>query len=249
MAEINIFHYLPQKSIVHRLDGRIKLSCMILFSIMITVADNLFDLAFLTCVLLIAVIGAKLPIKKIFAEIRYFLLLISVVVIVQSLDIAGTSLPALTWEGLGSGLLFGWRIILIVLVCAILNGTTSPATLKSVIEWFLRPIPFVRETRFGTMFSLTFVLLPLIFDQASEMMDAQKSRCIEVRKNPIRRIIFLAFPLLLQTFRRADEMVLAMESRCYCEDRTPAEFKTDLRDWLILSSTILSGLIIILTPF
>lgn len=244
MAEINIFHYLPRKSIIHMLDGRIKLICMICFSIIITAAVKVIDLSILTCVLLITLIGAGLPVKKLLTEIRYFLFLIIMVVIVHSISIpgapiSGIPIPGLTWEGLRSGLCFGWRIILIILVCAILTGTTSLATLKNVIEWFLRPIPFVRESRIGTMFSLTFVLIPLIFDQASAMMDAQKSRCIEVRKNPIRRIVFLALPLLLQTFRRADEMVLAMESRCYSEDRTPAEFKTGYRDWLALSFTLL----------
>lgn len=249
MAEINIFHYLPQKSFVHTLDGRIKLICMICFSIIITAAVKIIDLTVLTCVLFIALIGARLPIKKLLSEIRYFLFLISMVVIVHSFSIPGVPIsnipiPGLTWEGLHSGLFFGWRIILIILVCAVLTGTTSLATLKSVIEWFLRPVPFIREMRVGTMFSLTFVLIPLIFDQASEMLDAQKSRCIEGRKNPIKRIIFLVFPLLLQTFRRADEMVLAMESRCYSDDRTPAVFKTNLRDWLVLCFTLLICLVI-----
>lgn len=254
MAELNIFHYLPQKSIIHLLDGRIKLSCMICFSIVITAATKALDLTILTCVLFFTLIGAKLPIKKLLSEIRYFLFLISMIVIVHSLSIPGAPIsnipiPGLTWEGLRSGLFFGWRIILIILVCAVLTGTTSLATLKSAIEWFLRPVPFVRETRVGTMFSLTFVLIPLIFDQASEMLDAQKSRCIEGRKNPIKRITFLVFPLLLQTFRRADEMVLAMESRCYSEDRTPAEFKTNLRDWLVLWFTLLICLVIFFNVF
>ena len=254
MAEINIFHYLPQKSIIHMLDGRIKLICIICFSIAITAAVKAIDLSILTCVLFITLIEAGLPVKKILSEIRYFLFLISMVVIVHSFSIPGVPLsivpiPGLTLEGLRSGLFFGWRISLIILTCAILIGTTPLTTLKNVIEWFLRPLPFVRETRVGTMFSLTLILIPLIFDQASEMMDTLKSRCIEARKNPIRHIVFLAFPLLLQTFRRADEMALAMESRCYSEDRTLAEFKTNLRDWLVLSFTILICSFIVFAPF
>lgn len=54
--------------------------------------------------------------------------------------------------------------------------------IKNVIEWFLAPIPFVPEARVAAMFSLTFVLIPLIFDQASEMREAQKARCIDERK-------------------------------------------------------------------
>ncbi len=253
MAELNIFHYLPLKSFIHLLDSRIKLICMICFCTVITASVNVIDLTILTCVLFVALFGAGLPVKKLFSEIRYFLFLISMIIIVHSLSIPGAPMtiipiPGLTREGLRSGLFFGWRITLIILASVILTGTTSLVTLKNAIEWFLRPIPFIKEKRVGTMFSLTFVLIPLIFDQASEIMDAQKSRCIEGKKDPIRRITFLVFPLLLQTFRRADEMVCAMESRCYSEDRTPAEFKTGLGDWLVLSFTLLICTFVFFTP-
>jgi len=245
MAELNIFHYIPQKSIVHNMDGRIKLICMILFTVAAGIATRILDLTILTFILLIALIVSKLPIKNLLTEIRYYLFLIGIIVVVNSFSVPGTpitSIPirGLTWEGLNSGLIYGWRLILIILICTILTGTIPLSILRNVIEWFLAPIPFVPEARVATMFSLTFVLIPLVFDQASEMREAQKARCIEGRKNPLARVIFLLFPLLLHTFMRADELVLAMESRCYSEVRTKAVFKTNINDWLLL---IFSGFI------
>jgi biotin transport system permease protein len=245
MAELNIFHYLPKKSLLHAMDGRIKLICMILFSITTSIATRIFDLSILTLVLFIALISSQLPLKKLFTEVRYFLFLIGLVIVVHSFSIPGAPIAnipihGLTWEGLCSGLLFGWRLILIILISTILTETTPLSLLRNVIEWFLRPIPFIREARVAMMFSLTFVLIPLIFDQASEMMDAQKARCIEGRRSPIKRVLFLIYPLLLHTFMRADEMVFAMESRCYSEDRTPVIFKTKVPDWFFL---IFSGLV------
>ena len=244
MAELNIFHYLPQKSVIHAMDGRIKLIGMILFSITTSIATRILDLSVLTLVILLALIGARLPLKKLLIEIKYFIVLISLVMVVHSFSIPGTPIthfliPNLTWEGLRSGVFFGWRIILIVLLSTILTATTTLSTLKNVIEWFLRPIPLIRATKVATMFSLTFVLIPLVFDQASELLDAQKARCIEGRKNPIKRVIFLVYPLLLHTFIRADEMVYAMESRCYSEKRTPVLFKTNALDWLLLVFLVL----------
>lgn len=239
MAELNILHYMPGKSIIHRMDGRIKLLCMILFSIAASAAIRTLALVILSLVFLTALFGAKLPIKKLFTELKYFLFLIILVFIVHAFSIPGTPiihLPLLnpTREGLLSGLFFGWRIILLITISMILTATTTLSTLKNAIEWLLRPIPFIPETKIATMISLTFTLMPLIFDQASEILDAQKARCIAGRKNPVARIVFLVFPLLLQTFRRADEMVGAMESRCYSEKRTPAEFRTTFKDWMVL---------------
>jgi energy-coupling factor transporter transmembrane protein EcfT len=78
-------------------------------------------------------------------------------------------------------------------------------------------------------------LIPVIFDSYTEMMNAQKSRCVELQKNPIKRVNFIVFPLLSRTLRRTDEIVYAMESRCYSEVRTRAIFKTNKIDWLILT--------------
>ena len=66
-------------------------------------------------------------------------------------------------------------------------------------------------------------------------MNAQKSRCVELRKNPVKRVGFLAIPLLSRALGRADEIVYAMESRCYSEQRTRALFKTNKIDWLVFA--------------
>jgi biotin transport system permease protein len=244
MAELNIFHYIPKKSVIHDMDGRIKLICMVLFTITAGISVRALDLIILTSVLILAFAGSRLPVKNLLTEIRYFLFLIGLVMVVHLLNVPGTPIPNLpfpgpTWEGLYSGLLFGWRLILIILLSIILTGTTPLSLLKNVIEWFLRPVPLIREARVATMFSLIFVLIPLIFDQAAEMAEAQKTRCIDGRKNLVSRIKFLIFPLMLHTFMRADEIALAMESRCYSDTRTKAVFKTTINDWSML---IFSGL-------
>ena len=242
MAELNIFHYFPGQSWLHQADGRVKLACMIVYALTATLAAGDWRLLVLTLGLAAALLGSGLPVARLVSEIRYFLFFLIVIMVFHTWSVPGNPIPHLpipgaTWEGLASGLRFGWRILLIIGICVVLTGTTTLTTLKHGVEWFLRPVPFIREARVATMFSLTFVLLPLIFDQAAEISAAQKARGIENRKNPIRRIGSLALPLLMQTFRRADEMAFAMESRCYSEDRTPADFKTSTKDWLLLVFT------------
>ncbi len=251
MANLNIFHYIPGESVIHNMDGRIKLICMILFTVAVGIAARTIELTLISVILLIALIGSGLPIKKLFTEIRYFLFLIAIIIIIHSYTIPGTPIAdfpihGLTWEGVKSGLIFSWRLVLVLIISIILVGTTSLTRFKSVIEWFLRPVPFIREARVATMFGLTFVLLPLVFDEIAEMLDAQKARCVRGRKNPIKRIKFLLFPLFPQIFLRADEMALAMESRCYSEVRTKTVFMAKINDWLLL---VFSGVIFVLVVF
>jgi len=251
MAELTLFHYIAKKTLIHGMDGRIKLICMILFTMAVGFSQKGLDLAVLTAVLLMVYMAAGLSIKRLMTEIRYFLVLIGIIVVAHSFTIPGTAIPGLpvqgmTWEGLRSGLLFGWRLMLMLIIGNIMTGTTSFSFFKNVVEWFLRPVPFIPAARVAMMFSLTLVLIPVIFDQASEMLDAQKARCIDGRKNPIARISFLAGPLLFHTFMRADEIVQAMESRCYSEVRTPTAFQTTPTDWLLLGFTVAACLMVLL---
>lgn len=247
---MNIYHYLPKDSFVHRMDGRFKLICMVLLSVAISVTNHIQHLIILSMFLMLVLFSSKLPVQKLFLELRYFIFLISLVFLVHCFNTPGTPLthwPFLnpTREGLISGSLFGWRILLLVAISMIVTATTTLSTLKDGTQWLLRPVPLVPEAKVATMIGLTFTLVPLIFDQASEILDAQKARCIAGRKNPVTRIIFLVFPLMLQAFRRADEMADAMESRCYSTERTPASFKAKSGDWMVLIfSTLLCGVIL-----
>ncbi|MGI5902528.1 MAG: energy-coupling factor transporter transmembrane component T family protein [Desulfitobacteriia bacterium] len=240
MAEIVVFHYFPGNSILHRMDGRIKLICMILFSIAISLVSNIFSFIILTVVLLLVLLwAANLPLIKLLKDMKYFSFLIAVIILFNSF----------TPGGIYTGVIASWRIVLIIMVCVIMTGTTSLITLRNVVEWYLRPLPFVPASRIAMMINLTFVFIPVIFDTVSEMLNAQKSRCVENRKNPLRRVMLIAYPLLFQTFRRTEEIILAMEARCYSEDRTRAVFAATIKDWFILGVTILFLTAVLFFPF
>lgn len=247
MAQLSVFHYMYKNSVLHRMDCRIKLACMVILSVTTSFASTGADFGILTVVFAAALLISKLPVTALLRELRFFAFLIILVFVVHSFSIPGqpvpnAPVPGLTVEGVTSGLAFAQRLLLILVLCVILTGTTALSALRNAVEWFLRPVPFIPEARVATMINLVFVLVPLIFDQASEMMSAQKARCVEKRKNPIKRITFLVFPLLFKTLKRADELVLAMEARCYSENRTKTVFKTTAGDWGILIFSIMVSL-------
>ncbi|MFY9141172.1 MAG: energy-coupling factor transporter transmembrane protein EcfT [Thermacetogeniaceae bacterium] len=251
MAEITFFHYIHKDTVLHRMDGRLKLICLLLLSLSASFASKLEHYLVLLFVVIFALLIAKLPIKALLKDIKFFGIIILIVIVVDAFNIPGDPIPyfpvtSISTKGLITGLRFAGRLTIIILVCAVITGTTSLMTLRNVVEWFLRPIPFVPEVRIATMISLTFTLIPVIFDNLAEMMYAQKARCVELRKNPIERINFIVFPLLSQTLRKADEIVYAMEARCYSEVRTRAVFKTNKIDWLLLAICISVFLFVIL---
>ncbi len=244
MAAINIFHYLPGNSVIHRIDTRIKLVCMIMLSITTSLMGRVWDYLFLTIILLLFFWLSGMPVPRLLKELKYFHLLILMIIGIQAFSLppapgAFIPIPGFTLAGLKSGLLLGWRLVVIVIICLLFTGTTQISSLRRAVEWFLHFIPGLPAARIGTMFSLTFVIIPLIFDRAAEISDAQKARCVSGRKNPWQRISFMVFPLLRRTFEQADEMAMAMESRCYSEVYRKTAMKTSGYDWMALGFTAL----------
>ncbi|HHW28298.1 MAG TPA: energy-coupling factor transporter transmembrane protein EcfT [Syntrophomonadaceae bacterium] len=251
MAEMTFFHYIHRDTVLHRMDGRFKLLCMLLLSLSASFASQLQHYLVLLFVVTLALLIAKLPFKALLKDLKFFGILILIVFVVNAFNIPGDPIPnfpitSISLQGVITGLRFAARLTIIIIVCAVLTGTTPLMTLRNVIEWYLRPLPFVPEVRIATMINLTFMLIPLIFDNFAEMMKAQKARCVELRKNPIKRINFIVFPLLNQTLRRVDEIAYAMEARCYSEVRTRAVFKSNKIDWLLLAICLSVFLFVIL---
>lgn len=240
MAQVTFFHYMSKDTVLHRMDGRLKLLCMLLMSLSASLATYWWHYLAALILAAVALMISKLPIAALLKDMKFFAVIILIVLVTNAFTIKGDPIPyfpirGVSMQGVSIGLCFAGRLILIIMVCTIMTGTTSLFTFRNVVEWYLRPVPFISEVRVATMINLTFVLLPVIFDSYTEMMDAQKSRCVELRRNPIKRVSFIIFPLLNRTLKRTDEIVYAMESRCYSEVRTRAEFKTNKVDWLILA--------------
>ena len=240
MAQVTFFHYIHKDTVLHRMDGRLKLLCMLLLSLSASFASIVPQYLALLFVVIVALYIAKLPIFALLRDMKFFVLIIIAILVSNAFNVSGDPIPgffiqSVSGQGLLTGLRFAGRLVLIIMICTVMTGTTSLITLKNVVEWYLRPVPFIPEQRVATMIGLTFTLIPVIFDSYSEMMHAQKSRCVGLRKNPIKRINFIAFPLLSQIIRRADEIVYAMESRCYSELRTKAVFICNKIDWFIFA--------------
>lgn len=248
MAELTSFSYHPGCSVLHKFDIRFKMAALVILSFACMNAKfvALNALLFLTIGLMI---DRRLPLKAVFKELRYFFMLLGVVFLARVLSTPGTPILQFSFfsasrQGLYSGIIVCWRLFVIVLLGLLFVSTSRPSQIKSAVEWFLKPVPFVSETRVATMLSLIIRFLPDILYQARETAEAQKARGMANRKNPVYRLKKLGIPLLRRIFENADKLVFAMEARCFCEKRTDPELRAAPNDWL---SLLLVGIFCIIT--
>ncbi|MCK5542544.1 MAG: energy-coupling factor transporter transmembrane protein EcfT [Desulfobacterales bacterium] len=244
------FIYKQGSSILHNLDTRYKFVIMCLISMGILKA--LFPaLAIISIVLIAAMLSVGIKPLNSFNHIKYFLILLIFIFISRALTTPGEPLFSVfevpvSNSGIKDGALVSIRFLIIMLLGMIFSHTTKPSSIKSAAEWFLKPIPFIPEKRASLMIGLSIRFLPLIIEQAKQVSDAQKARCSDNQKNPVRKIARLILPILKKTFQTADNLALAMESRCFSEDRTDPEFNKSGYEIISLILTILLVLILIL---
>ncbi len=214
----------------HRLDPRVKLLISIeLFALALLVSSpaevviaivGVFSLAGLARIL--QRMSRTLTYTLIFAVMIFVINLVVGYPLVESLVIAT-------------------RFIAIVGATSVFFLTTPPDELELVMRWFRIP----RDVVFAFVTAVRFV--PVLMLDAIQIMDAQKSRGLELQKGNIisrlKRFIPILIPLVVDAVIRSGELAEAMESRAYGAVKKPSSL-------YILSinsvDTIVSGLSVLL---
>ena len=252
MAELTLWAYRPGNSLLHRLDPRFGLLMLILLSLTALRTGPPGLLVFtIGCIAMIMHLG--IGFRHVICDLRYAAVLLLFIVAARGLVTTGEPLLTLfgltlTREGLLTGGLIAWRLLIIILFGAIFMLSARPSGIRSAIEWYLTPVPLIPQARVGMMLGLLLRFIPVIFRQSSEISDAQRARGVKNVKNPIRRLKLLVIPLLRKVFLTADDLSIAMVARGYCEDRTAPMLRASPADWCALTGCILICAMVVFWP-
>ncbi len=152
----------------------------------------------------------------------------------------------LSWDLIEYSLALTIRFIVLITSFSIFFLTTSPDKLSLALE--KARIPY--EFNFAFITAIRFV--PVLADEAQTIMDAQKSRGLELDKGNfitrIRNYIPILLPLIINSIRRSLELAEAMESRAFglTENRTNLyDLAMKNSDWIILGISLTSMIIMI----
>jgi energy-coupling factor transporter transmembrane protein EcfT len=245
MGQLTAIGFKPGQSLLHRLDPRTKQALLMGLSVS-SLWGNLVFLTIFSTVMVFLLIAAGLRMGRLIDETRYFLFFLCLVFIVRTVAFTGGWTPTLSVDQAGEALLVCWRLLLVVLMGVLLMATTRTADIRAALVWYLKPIPVVDEKMAATMVGLVVRFLPVILLQASEISDAQRSRGIENRKNPLVRLMRFTIALFRRVFLSGDELAAAMQARCYSEHRTLPALSFTWRDGMAMTGGILMALTVLL---
>lgn len=207
--------YRPGNSPVHRLDARYKVIVAPLLVVAAFAATGCGQLGLLSLLLLAAWRLALLPlamVPRLAWRLRWLLLF---TVLVHLFFTPGRTLFGQTWlslDGLQTGLLTCWRLLLSLLAAAGLGATTAPAALAGALGWLLSPLRRLGLPVAGAAGMVLLVLhfIPLL---RSEALAAHEALAATEGRMPssgyLRRGRYacrLVTPLLLRLVSRGDEL-------------------------------------------
>lgn len=253
MSDITIGQYVEGRSLIHRLDVRVKLILMLCGITFVFIAGNYFSMALITAFTIFIMLLTGISLFKYIKSIKAVIMIVLFTAILNLFY--GSGEPIFKWgfmeiteAGINNAVFVAARVILIVLMSGVLTFTTSPTDLTDGLERIMKPLKIfhIKVHEIAMMMSIALRFIPTLFDEFNKISNTQKSRGADLESgNFITRIkafVPILIPLFISSFRRANDLATAMECRCYNggDGRTRMKvLKIKPRDIIALSVSVL----------
>lgn len=265
IKDITIGQFFPGKSVIHRLDPRIKLLLTVMYIVMLFIAKSFSGLGVGIVFMLISFLLSGIPIKMMLKSIKPIVPIIIFTGILNLFFISSGDVLfewkfiKITSGGVTTMVFMAVRIILLICGTSLLTYTTSPITLTDAIERILSPLKAIKfpAHEIAMMMTIALRFIPTLIEETDKIMSAQKARGADLETGSLikraKALIPILIPLFVSAFRRAEELALAMECRCYHggEGRTRLkQLKTAPRDYVAVAiGALFTAAVILLNRF
>ena len=247
LKDITLGQYFPGTTLIHRLDPRTKLLCVILYIVALFNAKSVLTYAVMALVLTVCILTSKVHYKALTRGLKPVYVIVAFTAIMNLFFSGGTPvadvwlLRHITFEGIRSAVAMVLRIVMLIMGTFLLTYTTSPISLTDGLEHLLSPLKKLKLPihELAMMMSIALRFIPTLIEETDKIMSAQKARGADFESGNIfqraKALVPILVPLFISAFRRADELATAMECRCYHggEGRTRLhQLKYEKRDYI-----------------
>lgn len=264
MKGVAFGQYYPAKSVMHRLDPRVKIVIGVLYIVASFLCKNVISFALLAASALALILISRIPMRIVFKSIKALVFIMLFTAVLNIFWTKGEPEELLvSWQFINiyvSGL-YNAAFILIRIVSMIigtgifLTYTTTPIQLTDGLEQLLSPLKILHVPvhEFAMMMTIALRFIPTIIEETEKIMAAQKARGADFANGSLikraKALIPVLIPLFISAFRRAGELATAMTCRCYRggKGRTKLNvLKVSFRDFVALFLILAFGAGIIL---
>ncbi|MGC4019462.1 MAG: energy-coupling factor transporter transmembrane component T [Muricomes sp.] len=261
IRDITIGQYYPAKSVIHRLDPRVKIICTLLFLVSLFIQRSIPGYIAATVFLAVIIGMSQVPLKFILKGLKPIIMLLLITVLFtlfftkEGRELFHFWIFRVTDKGLETMIYTAIRLIYLIMGSSIMTFATTPNSLTDGIESVLHPLNKIKVPvhEVAMMMSIALRFIPILLEETDKIMKAQIARGADLDTGNIiqraKAMIPILVPLFVSAFRRANDLAMAMEARCYHggEGRTkmkPLAYKS--RDYLAYA---ISGVYLVLVFF
>jgi energy-coupling factor transport system permease protein len=248
-SPIEFFSNVENQSWVHRLDPRVKIILVICLALMPLLFSHPLYLLGWFLFFLALWISAKIDVRPILALFYGGLVMVFVYVMYGTfLHYPDEVLKEahFVWEwgplvatdiGFFNGLILGSRLLILLMPVVLIIATTEPSQLAKGFMKMGMPIVI----SFVLLATLRF--LPLVFEVAARVMEAQRVRGLQYKsfKDRINNFKYLLVPLFINTLRQSRTLGLAVESKGFGARKWKEfyrDFSMQATDWIVLAALL-----------
>ncbi len=227
IRDITIGQYYPAKSILHRLDPRVKLVSTLLYLVSLFLFRSIAGYLVATLFLIGIIRLSRVPFGYIVKGLKPVIMLLMITVVFNLfLKKEGEVLVhiwrlSITTAGLRNAVYMAVRLIYLIIGSSLMTFTTTPNELTDGIEALLNPLNkiWVPVHEVAMMMSIALRFIPILLEETDKIMKAQQARGADFESGNIiqraKAMIPILVPLFVSAFRRAYDLAMAMEARCY----------------------------------
>ncbi|MBQ9673592.1 MAG: energy-coupling factor transporter transmembrane protein EcfT [Ruminococcus sp.] len=226
MRDVAFGQFIPGKSVIHKLDPRIKLILLVLY---IVLTFCTFNYAALSVPLILAVVFmllSRISIKQYMKSMKAVLVIIIITSILNLFYGNGDvvfqfGFLKITDSAINNAIFIVVRILCLIIASATLTFTTSPTDLTDALERLMKPLKVfhVKVHSIAMMMTIALRFVPTLLEETDKIMLAQKARGADMESGGIlkraKSLIPVLIPLFLSAIQRALDLAMAMECRCY----------------------------------
>ena len=250
LKDITLGQYFPGDTLIHKLDPRTKLLCVILYIVALFNAKGPLTYGIMIAVLAVCILISRVEWKALTRGLKPVYFIVAFTAIMNMFFTNGTPVADvwlvrhITWEGIIAAVQMVLRIVMLIMGTFLMTYTTSPIALTDGLEHLLSPLKKLRFPvhELDMILSIALRFIPTLIEETDKIMSAQKARGADFESGNIfqraKALVPILVPLFISAFRRADELATAMECRCYHggEGRTALRILRFRRaDWLSLA--------------
>ncbi len=254
LKDITLGRYVYGESILHDLDPRTKLICMLLFMTVLFTGNSWYSIGLAALYTLLACMISGLHFSYLLRSLMPFKWLIITTFLLNVMFVGGHTLieaplpyGGITSEGLNSGALYSARLTILVLLSSLLTLTTQPVILVAGIEKLLAPFAKIglKPHEIAIAMVITIRFIPVFLDEAVKIRKSHVARGLQTNGGLIiklKSVSILLVPLFTSAIRRAEELAVAMECRLYRSSSKRTRYydtHMSIQDWTVLLITLI----------